>query len=150
MDRIDKQILSILQEDGRTTVTDLADRIGLSLSPCHRRLKALEASGAIRGYRAQLDAGTLGLTFEALVFVIMKAATSDVLATFEEAVATIPNVLHAQRLFGEPDYLLRVVAEDQTAFQRLYDTRLASLPGVLRLTSTLVMKTVVEDRALPL
>lgn len=150
MDRMDKQILSILQDDGRVTVTDLADRIGLSLSPCHRRLKALEASGAIRGYRAQLDAATLGLTFEALVFVIMRASTSEVLATFEESVARIPNVLHAQRLFGEPDYLLRVVAEDQLAFQNLYDSRLAALPGVLRLTSTLVMKTVVQDRTLPL
>ncbi|MGW0038492.1 Lrp/AsnC family transcriptional regulator [Gordonia desulfuricans] len=150
MDRTDKKILAALQSDGRLTVTELADRVNLSLSPCHRRLRALEASGAIRGYHALLDAGGLGLTFEALIFVSMESANRVAIDAFEEAVAAVPYVLQAQRLFGDPDYLLRVIARDQQTFQTIYDERLATLPGVRRLVSTLVMKTVVENRPLPL
>ena len=116
----------------------------------HRRLRALEHSGAIRGYHAHLDAHALGLGFEALVFVTMRDANRDTLSEFEHATADVPHVLQAQRLFGEPDYLLRIVARDLAAFQQLYDDRLATLPGVQRLTSTLVMKSVVENRPLPL
>ena len=150
MDAIDRAILAELQSDGRLTLTELADRVGLSMSPCHRRLRALEQSGVIAGYHAQLDALALGLTFDALVFVTMRGADRDTIAGFEQAVTQIPNVLHAQRLFGEPDYLLRVIAADLPAFQQLYDTELSTLPGVQKLTSTLVMKTIVDHRNLPL
>jgi DNA-binding Lrp family transcriptional regulator len=150
MDNVDRKILAELQVDGRLSLTDLAERVSLSLSPCHRRLRALEQSGAISGYRAQLDAEALGLTFEALVFVTMRDAGRETVAAFDQDVATIPNVLTAQRLFGDPDYLLQVVARDLRAFQKLYDERISTLPGVLRLSSTLVMKSVVENRPLPL
>lgn len=150
MDALDREILAQLQADGRLTVTELAERVGLSLSPCHRRLKALEASGAITGYRAQLDPRVLGLTFDSLVFVTMHDARSETLEEFESAVEDIPNVIMAQRLFGVPDYLLRIVAADLPAYQKLYDEKLARLPGVQRLSSTLVMKSVVEGRELPL
>ncbi|HEY5787557.1 MAG TPA: Lrp/AsnC family transcriptional regulator [Microlunatus sp.] len=150
MDRIDRQILAELQDDGRLTLTELADRVGLSMSPCHRRLRALEHTGVIDGYRAQLNPAAVGLTFEVLVFVTMRGADRDTITGFEQAVSDIPQILHAQRLFGEPDYLLRVIAADLTAFQQLYDTGLATLPGVQRLTSTLVMKTVVQHRSLPI
>ena len=150
MDAVDRKILAELQRDGRLTITELADRIRLSVSPCHRRLRALENSGAISGYRAQLNAHVLGLTFEALVFVTMRASDRTTLEMFEESVTEIPNVLQAQRLFGDPDYLLRVITRDLAAFQRLYDEQLAALPGVQRLTSTLVMKSVAEGRPLPL
>ena len=150
MDAVDRKILAELQRDGRLTITELADRVRLSVSPCHRRLRALENSGAISGYRAQLDAHALGLTFEALVFVTMRASDRSTLEMFEASVAEIPNVLQAQRLFGDPDYLLRVITRDLGAFQRLYDDQLTALPGVQRLTSTLVMKNVAEGRPLPL
>ena len=150
MDDIDRQILAALQQDGRLTLTELAERVRLSVSPCHRRLRALERSGVVSGYRAHLDAGSVGLTFEALLFVTMQSATRETLEAFETAVVEVPNVLQAQRLFGDPDYLLRVVASDLQGFQVLYDERLSTLPGVMRLSSTLVMKSVVEDRALPL
>jgi DNA-binding Lrp family transcriptional regulator len=150
MDVLDRKILAELQQDGRLTVTELAGRVGLSLSPCHRRLRALEQSGAISGYHARLDANALGLSFEALVFATMRAGDRDAVDAFEQAVAAIPNVLQAQRLFGEPDYLLRVITRDLPAYQQLYDNRLATLPGVQRLSSTLVMKSVVENRPLPL
>lgn len=92
----------------------------------------------------------LGLTFEALVFVTMRAADRDTIEAFEQAVAAIPHVLQAQRLFGDPDYLLRVITRDLPGFQTLYDESLAALPGVQRLSSTLVMKSVADNRPLPL
>jgi DNA-binding Lrp family transcriptional regulator len=150
MEALDRKILAELQQDGRLTVTELAGRVGLSLSPCHRRLRALEKSGAISGYHAHLDANALGLTFEALVFATMRAGDRDTVDAFEQAVAAIPHVLQAQRLFGDPDYLLRIITRDLPAYQQLYDNRLAALPGVQRLSSTLVMKSVVENRPLPL
>ena len=150
MDAVDRQILAELQQDGRVTLTELAERVGLSLSPCHRRLRALEHSGAINGYHAHLDPNALGLTFEALVFVTMRSADRATVDAFEQAVAAIPHVRQAQRLFGDPDYLLRVITRDLPAYQRVYDDSLATLPGVQRLSSTLVMKSVVENRPLPL
>ncbi|MEH0575013.1 MULTISPECIES: Lrp/AsnC family transcriptional regulator [Streptomyces] len=149
MDDLDRKILTELQVDGRLTVTELAARVKLSVSPCHRRLRDLERTGAIRGYRAVVDPAAVGLDFEALVFATLRWEDAETVVAFEEAVAANPHVVQAQRLFGEPDYLLRVVTADLTAFQRLYDQRLATLPGVQRLTSTLVMKQVVNDRPLP-
>lgn len=150
VDAVDRKILAELQQDGRLTITELAERVGLSISPCHRRLRTLERSGAISGYHAHLDANALGLTFEALVFVTMRGGDRATVDAFEQTVAAIPHVREAQRLFGEPDYLLRVITADLPAYQELYDERLATLPGVQRLSSTLVMKSVVANRPLPL
>ena len=149
MDSVDRKILAALQEDGRLTVTELATRVGLSVSPCHRRLRELERTRTIRGYRALVDPDAMGLKFQALVFVTMRQEDRDTLLGFEEAVAGIPNVVQAQRLFGDPDYLLRIVTADLGAYQRLEDDTLAALPGVQRLNSTLVMKQIVDDRPLP-
>lgn len=149
MDAIDRKILAALQEDGRLTVTELAAQVGLSVSPCHRRLRDLERSGAIRGYRAIVDADALGLAFEALVFITMRREDRDTLMGFEEGVAAIPHVIQAQRLFGDPDYLLRIVTTDLAAYQHLQDEKLSALPGIQRMTSTLVMKRIVNYRPLP-
>jgi DNA-binding Lrp family transcriptional regulator len=149
VDSIDRKILALLQEDGRLTVTDLAARVGLSLSPCHRRLRDMERAGIIRGYRALVNPAAVGLTFQALVFVTMRQEDRDTLLGFEAAVAGIPQVIQAQRLFGDPDYLLRIVTADLQAYQQLEDDVLAALPGVQRLNSTLVMKQVVDERPLP-
>jgi DNA-binding Lrp family transcriptional regulator len=149
VDKVDRKILALLQEDGRLTITELAARVGLSVSPCHRRLRELERDGTIRGYRAIVDPAAVGLTFQALVFVTMRQEDRETLLGFEEAVAGIPNVVQAQRLFGDPDYLLRIVTADLAAYQRLEDDVLATLPGVQRLNSTLVMKQIVNERPLP-
>ncbi|QKG22806.1 Lrp/AsnC family transcriptional regulator [Actinomadura verrucosospora] len=149
MDAIDRKIIAVLQEDGRATITDVAARVGLSVSPCHRRLRELERNGTIRGYRAVVDAASLGLTFQALVFVTMRQEDRDTLLGFEAAVERVPEVVQAQRLFGDPDYLLRIVTADLTAYQELEDDVLSALPGVQRLNSTLVMKHIVNDRPLP-
>ena len=150
MDRVDRNILLALQERGRLTLAEIADRVRLSVSSSHRRLRALETSGAITGYRAVIDPSAVGLDFEALVFVTMCSGEKATLTAFEAGVAELPDVVSAQRLFGEPDYLLRILVADLAAFQKLYDEHLAGLPGVGNLRSTLVMRTVVEDRGVPL
>ncbi|MCD2442768.1 Lrp/AsnC ligand binding domain-containing protein [Agromyces sp. SYSU K20354] len=121
-----------------------------SVSPCHRRLKALEHAGVISGYHAHLDPSTVGLNFETLVFVTMHAADRTTVDAFEQAVTEIPQILQAQRLFGDPDYLLRVIAKDLPLSSSCTTNAFATLPGVQRLSSTLVMKSVVEDRPLPI
>ncbi|CNG75239.1 AsnC family transcriptional regulator [Yersinia enterocolitica] len=149
MDSIDRKIIAELQHDGRISLTDLADRIGISLSPCHRRVKTLEQNGVIQGYRAMIDPSSLGFGFSTLVFVTLRDADRHTVTLLDDALSKISAITHAQRLFGDPDYLLHVVARDLPSFQKLYDEKLIALPGVQRLTSTLVMKTVVPDRAFP-
>lgn len=150
VDRIDREILLHLQEDGRASLTDLAKTLRISLSSCHRRVRALETSGVISGYRAQVDSSVIGFAFNALVFITMRSTARATVDAFESTVITIPQVVETQRLFGEPDYLLRVVAADLTGFQELYDQQLSQLPGVQRLTSTLVMKSIAPIQGLPL
>ena len=149
MDAIDRKILSELQVDGRLTVTELAQRVALSVAPCHRRVRELERSGAIRGYRAVIDPAAVGLEFEVLVQVTMDREDTSTIAEFEAGLAAIPEIRRAERLFGDPDYLIRVATTDLTAYQELRDQKLAALPGVQRLTSTIVMKRIVEDRPYP-
>jgi len=146
VDRTDKKIIAELQADGRLSLTELADKVGLSLSPCHRRVKSLEETGIISGYRAQVDTAKLGLSFSVIVFVSLEKADRKAVSSFEEAVVEVPEVITAQRLFGNPDYMLHVLTRDMESFQRLYDLDLSALPGVQRLTSTLIMKTVVNNR----
>jgi DNA-binding Lrp family transcriptional regulator len=150
VDAIDREILSSLQDDGRMSVTDLSSRVGLSLSACHRRLKDLEHAGAIERYRAVVSPKAVGLAFEAIVFVTVVRTDVNTVAAFEQAVTALPNVVEAERLFGEPDYMLRVLARDLTAYQEFYDQVLGALPGVQRLTSTLVMKRIGAQRSIPL
>ncbi len=149
MDAIDQQILAELQVAGRLTVAELADRVRLSPGPCHRRLRELERTGVIVGYRALVDPAALGLGFEVLVSVTMEREDSATIREFETALAAVDEVRHAERLFGDPDYLVRVATADLAAYAALRDEKLATLPGVQRLTSTIVMKRVVEDRPLP-
>src|SRR5215472_8617746 len=150
MDVIDRKILAELQAEGRLTVTELAQRVALSVAPCHRRLRELERTGAIRGYRAIIDPAAVGFGFEGLVQVTMDREDASTITDFERGLEAIPEVRHAERLFGDPDYLLRVATADLEAYAALRDEKLAALPGVHRLTSTIVMKRIVEDRPLPI
>ena len=150
MNKIDKKILAHLQAEGRLSVTELAERIGLSVSPCHRRVKALEDTGVIQGYRAQLNPELVGLNFSAIIFVTLKDGNRDSLHAFEAAIIDIPQIVQAQRLFGDPDYLLQIMTTNLASFQKLYDEKLSAIPSIQRLTSTIVMKDVVSGRALPI
>jgi len=149
MDSVDRNFLAELQQDGRLTVTELGARVHLSVSRCQRRLRELERTGVIRGYRAIVDLATLGLGFEVLVFIHLRQGDRNALVAFDDALAAILEILEAQRLFGAPDYLLRVATPDLNAYQRLFDEKLATLPIVERLTSTIVMKQVVGPRPAP-
>jgi DNA-binding Lrp family transcriptional regulator len=146
IDAVDRKILAQLETEGRLTVTALAARVNLSVAQCHRRLRALEQTGAIRGYRAVVDPATIGRGFEVLVHVTMDREDAATIVEFERGLAAIPEVRHAERLFGDPDYLVRVAITDLEAYQALRDERLATLPGVRRLTSTIVMKRIVDER----
>ena len=150
MNKLDKKILEYLQAEGRLSVTELAERVGLSVSPCHRRVKVLEDTGVIQGYRAQLKPELVGLNFSAIIFVTLKDGNRDSLHAFEAAIIDIPQIVQAQRLFGDPDYLLQIMTTNLASFQKLYDEKLAAIPSIQRLTSTIVMKDVVSGRALPI
>lgn len=149
VDAIDRKIIAELETEGRLTVTELAQRVGLSVAPCHRRLRELERAGAIRGYRAVVDPAAIGFGFEVLVFVTMDREDAATVAAFESGLAKVPEVRHAERLFGDPDYLVRVATADIDAYQSIRDEKLATLPGVGRLSSTIVMKRVVDERPFP-
>ncbi len=150
MNKLDKKILAHLQAEGRLSVTELAERIGLSVSPCHRRVKVLEDTGVIQGYRAQLNPELVGLNFSAIIFVTLKDGNRDSLHAFEAAIIDIPQIVQAQRLFGDPDYLLQIMTTNLASFQKLYDEKLSAIPSIQRLTSTIVMKDVVSGRLLPI
>ncbi|TDD12027.1 Lrp/AsnC family transcriptional regulator [Nonomuraea diastatica] len=148
MDRIDRRILQELQSDGRLSNTELADRVGLTPSPCLRRVRHLEETGVIRGYRALLDGGAVGSGFQAFVTVVMRYEDQETVAEFERQVAGMPEVVEAHRLFGDPDFLLRVSVADLAAYESFYTERLSGLPGVAQVTSHVAMKTVKPDAGL--
>lgn len=148
MDALDREILAALQNEGRITLTELSERVQLSISRCQRRVKTLEDEGVIRGYRAIVDPAAVGLGFEVLVFATLERP--DLVDAFDAAMAQVPEIIEAQRLFGEPDYLIRVVSSDLAAYQTLYENVLIHLPGVAGLNSTIVMKRSVPRRPLPL
>lgn len=132
------------------TATALAAEVGLTVAPCHRRMKDLEADGVISGYRAVIDPAKVGLGFEAIVFVTLAQVDRATLDRFEAMVKDTVHITSAQRLFGDPDYILKVVAEDLSAYQQFFDNELTILPGVQRVSSTLVMKNLKGESGLPL
>jgi Lrp/AsnC family leucine-responsive transcriptional regulator len=151
LDRYDRQILEILQADGRINNQDLADRIGLSPSPCLRRVRALEESGLIVGYRALLDAKKLGLTLVALVHISMDKHTPERFANFEATIALLPEVLECLLITGQAaDYQLKVVVRDMDHYQALLLDKLTRIEGVTGVHSSFVLRQVVSKTALGL
>lgn len=149
MDQLDHEILAHLQRDGRMSTAELARRIRLSPTPTLRRVRALEEAGVITGYHAHVDPGAVDRSFQVLVWVDLIASTTSYIAAFEDAVVDIDDVLEAHRLFGEPDYLLKVAVRDATAYEQLYTTTLSALPGIRRALSQITMKTVKREGAVP-
>lgn len=150
MDRYDRQILDILQQDGRISNQDLAERIGLSPAPTLRRVRALEESGMIVGYRTLLDAKKLGLSLMALVYISMDQHTPERFEHFEAQIATMPEVLECLLITGQSaDYQLKVVVTDMDAYQSLLLTRINRIPGVSGVHSSFVLRRVVDRTTLP-
>ena len=142
MDAVDRAIIDHLRRDGRLTNVELADRVGLSPSPCLRRVRQLEATGVITGYTAVVDPAAIGRSYEPLVWVTLSRVTRESMTEFEDAVQAVDEVVEAMRMMGQPDYLLRVATADANSFEALYMDHLARLPHVQTLTSQLAMKTV--------
>jgi Lrp/AsnC family leucine-responsive transcriptional regulator len=151
LDRYDIALLRVLQENGRISNQDLADRISLTPSPCLRRLHALEESGLITGYHATLDAKKLGLSLTALVLISMDQHTPERLNNFEANVAKIPGVLECLLITGQDaDYQLKVVAKDMDAYQELLLNRITRIAGVTGVHTSFVLRKAVDKTALPL
>jgi Lrp/AsnC family leucine-responsive transcriptional regulator len=151
LDRYDRQILSILQAEGRISNQELAERIGLSPSPCLRRVQALEKAGLILGYRALLDAKALGLSLMALIQISMDQHTPERFDHFERRISEIPEVLECLLITGQDaDYLLKVVVADMDAYQDLLLNRITRIPGVTGVHSSFVLRRVVDKTMLPL
>ncbi len=148
MDKIDREILFQLQQDGRLANNELADRIGLSPSPCHRRVRNLEVNGTIQRYTAIIDPLAVGRSYEVLVWVTLKEVTRASMAAIEEQFETLDDVTEAFRMMGQPDYLIRVAVADAAAFEVFYIDTLAALPQVQTLTSMTTMKTIKRNRPL--
>ena len=150
LDRHDKQILAVLQEDGRISNQDLADRIGLSPSPCLRRVRTLEEAGVIAGYRALLDARKLGLTLMALIGISMDKHTPERFDSLEAVIRDIPEVLECLLITGQQaDYQLKVVVRDMDAYQHLLLNRITQIKGVTGVHTSFVLRRVVDRTAVP-
>ena len=142
MDAIDRAIIRELIRDGRLANVELAERIALSPSACLRRVRALEDSGVIRGYRAEIDPAAVGRAFEITVLVELSVKDRATVEEFERRIAAMDAVLECRRMFGVPDYIIRVAVADTAAYEAFYMSELAELPGVGRVNSQFTMKLV--------
>jgi DNA-binding Lrp family transcriptional regulator len=148
-DRIDRQILGLLQADGRMTNVDLAERVGLTAPPCLRRVRALEEAGAIRGYHADLDAGRLGYPITVFAMVSLRSQAEHDLNAFEEHVARISEVREVHMLNGEIDFILKIVATDLKSFQEILTTHLTPAPNVASVKTSLTIRTAKSQTGVP-
>ncbi|MFT6533204.1 MAG: DNA-binding Lrp family transcriptional regulator [Limimaricola cinnabarinus] len=149
IDRIDRAILAALQADGRLSNAQLSEKVNLSPSACHRRVRALEQSGLIRGYVALLDPRGMGRPVTVFVEITLSGQADELLDAFEAAVARIPDVLECHLMAGTADYLLKVVARDSEDFAQIHRRHLARLPGVQTMQSSFALRTVRQTTALP-
>ncbi|MDQ2892333.1 MAG: Lrp/AsnC family transcriptional regulator [Pseudomonadota bacterium] len=148
-DRIDRQILAHLQQDGRMTNVELADRVGLTAPPCLRRVRALEEAGIIRGYHADLDPASLGFPITVFAMVSLRSQAERDLAAFEAHVATIPEVRECHMLNGEIDFILKIVARDLKGFQEILTTQLTPAPNVASVKTSLTIRTAKSLSGIP-
>lgn len=150
LDAIDRHLLQILQERGRIPVTELAEAVGLTTSPCLRRLKILEQAGVIRGYAALVDQEKVGLPVSVFVSIKLERQREEALERFEAAMRDCPEVVECYLMTGPRDYLLRVVARDLTAYERFLKETLTRVEGVASIESSFALTQVKYSNALPI
>jgi Lrp/AsnC family leucine-responsive transcriptional regulator len=150
LDAIDHRIIAELQADARLTNVELADRVGLSASPCLRRVKRLEREGIIEGYRALLRRERVGLGFSVFVGVKIEGHANDRAVAFEDAICAMPEVIACHMVSGEADYLLEVVVADLEAYQRFLVGKLLALAIVREVRSNIAIQTRKAGGPLPL
>ena len=141
LDRIDRRILKDLQENGRMTNVELAERAGISAPPCLRRVRALEEGGVIKGYHADLSPGALGYHVTVFAHVGLSSQAEHDLKAFEDLVNSWEQVRECHMLAGETDFLLKIVAEDWDAYQKFLTTKLTTAPNVSHVKSALAIRT---------
>ena len=141
IDELDRSILAILQEEGRVTNVELASRVGLTAPPCLRRMRALEESGVIKGYHAELDPGALGYGIMVFALVSLRSQAEDDLRAFEAHVANLPEVRECHMLNGEIDFILKIVAHDLQSFQAFLTSKLTPAPNVASVKTSLTIRT---------
>ncbi|RCW68622.1 AsnC family transcriptional regulator [Pseudorhodoferax soli] len=149
MDEVDRKILSIVQDNGRLTNAELAERVSLSASPCWKRLRRLETTGVIRGYQAVLDRQLMGFGVMAFVNISLTDHGERTCRQFEAAITTMPEVVSCHNTTGQHDYLLHVIAADFNTYSMLVLNRLRALPGVKEILSSLSMRELKHSSKLP-
>lgn len=150
LDATDHRILAVLQRAGRISNAELAERVNLSASACHRRVQRLEKDGVIRDYVALLDPRAVDRRTTVFVEITLSGQADEVLEAFEREVAKVPDVLECHLMAGNADYLLKVVASDTDDFARIHRRYLARLPGVAQMHSSFALRTVFKTTALPI
>ncbi|MBO1269746.1 Lrp/AsnC family transcriptional regulator [Arthrobacter cavernae] len=142
MDKIDRAIIMELMRDGRISNVDLADKVNLTPGPCLRRVQRLEESGTILGYRAVVDPAALGRSFEVILDVDINAFDRESVYAFEEAMAGFGEVTEIHRMFGSPDYFVRIAVRDLEAYEEFLSGHVLTLPGIQKVASRFTMKTI--------
>ena len=150
LDAIDRRILGRLQEDGRVSNVELANAVGISSSPCWRRVRELEKRGVISGYVALVDAAAVGLPVSVFVQVTLERQIEAALETFEAAVKARPEVMECYLMTGDADYLLRVVVSDLPTYEASLNDHLTRIPGIANIKSSFALNQVKYRTSLPL
>ena len=150
IDLTDLRILALLQSDASASVAEIAEKVGLSQSPCWRRIQRLEQEGYIRSRVALLDRRKLGFNLEIFAQVRFSRESEGALDRFEAALRSMPEVVECHMLMGEIDFLLRIITRDVETYEQLLRGRLASLPGVRSINSAIVLSTVKYSTSLPI
>ncbi|MFD1160628.1 Lrp/AsnC family transcriptional regulator [Roseovarius aestuarii] len=146
MDRLDRHILSILQEDGQIPMVRLSERVGLSLSACHRRVKIMEANGTISNYSAVVDRKAIGLELQVFIEVKLTSHYKEDQTLFEEKIKAMPDVLECHLISGEFDYLMRVAVSNPADYEDFYRNRLSQIPSISQVKTLLSLSTLKEFR----
>ena len=150
LDAIDRKILGVLQQDGRKSIAELAEQVGLSPSPCLRRVRMLERSGVIARYVAVLDQQSVGLPVSVFISIKLESQREEALDRFAKAIARWPEVLECYLMTGPRDYLLRVVVADLAAYERFLKQKLTRLSGIGSIESSFALEQVKYTNVLPL
>jgi Lrp/AsnC family leucine-responsive transcriptional regulator len=150
LDEIDRRILTALQHDGRLTNQDLAARVGISPSPCWRRVRALETTGVIKAYAALVDPGAIGLDVSVFTQVSLDRQGEKNLQVFEQAVGAWPEIMECYLMTGDADYLLRVVVPDLAAYEKFLMQKLTRIPGIASIKSSFALRSVKYRTDLPI
>lgn len=148
LDRIDRRILSALQEDGRQSFTDLADKVGLTTTPCIDRVRRLERDGYITGYQAKINPEKLGYNLLVFVEISLSYQSADAFRRFSDAIDNLPYILECHLISGDGDYLLKTRIKDMSQYRALLGDMLLQLPGVKNSKSYIVMETIKEGQSM--